>query len=124
MYISVFRARDVFQILLERRVAEWCDGDGVVWVVGPERTDETERRFAYDEDGEFVNRITRRRTRQETDGRSPFSPRSTALAVAVLLTDSVGTVGVTGAAVGPAVADEQDVQQVGHFVGHERVEFV
>lgn len=42
--------------LLEQGVDEWDDGYGVVQIVSPEGTDETELRFCYYKDGEFVNR--------------------------------------------------------------------
>lgn len=45
-----------YNTLLERTLAEWEDGYGVVQIVNPEGTDETKLRFAYYSDGEFVNR--------------------------------------------------------------------
>lgn len=45
-----------YRTLLERRIADWDGGYGVVQIVSPEDTDETELRFAYYKDGEFVNR--------------------------------------------------------------------
>jgi len=45
-----------YRTLLERRVDEWDDGYGVVQIVNPESTDETELRFCYYKNGEFVNR--------------------------------------------------------------------
>lgn len=45
-----------YNTLIEQRIAEWEAGYGVVQIVNPEGTDETELRFAYYTDGEFVNR--------------------------------------------------------------------
>jgi hypothetical protein len=45
-----------YRTLLERTVAEWEDGRGVIQIVTPESTDEPQLRFCYYKDGEFVNR--------------------------------------------------------------------
>lgn len=45
-----------YRTLLERRIDEWEDGYGVVQIVTPESTDDSQLRFAYYTDGEFVNR--------------------------------------------------------------------
>lgn len=45
-----------FRTLLEQRVDEWENGQGVVQIVTPEDTDENQLRFCYYKDGEFVNR--------------------------------------------------------------------
>jgi len=45
-----------YNTLIEQRVDEWDDGYGVVQIVNPDGTDETELRFAYYKEGEFVNR--------------------------------------------------------------------
>jgi hypothetical protein len=45
-----------YRTLLEQRIDEWENGYGVVQIVSPETTDETELRFCYYKDGEFVNR--------------------------------------------------------------------
>ena len=45
-----------YDTLLEQRIDEWDDGHGVVQIVSPEGTDDTELRFCYYKDGEFVNR--------------------------------------------------------------------
>ena len=45
-----------YQTLLEQRVDEWEDGYGVVQIVSPEESDDTELRFCYYKNGEFVNR--------------------------------------------------------------------
>ncbi len=45
-----------YRTILEQRIDEWEEGYGVVQVVTPESTDETQLRFCYYKDGEFVNR--------------------------------------------------------------------
>ncbi|GAB7017413.1 hypothetical protein [Halostagnicola sp. A-GB9-2] len=45
-----------YQTLLEQRIDDWEDGHGVVQIVTPESSDDTELRFCYYKDGEFVNR--------------------------------------------------------------------
>lgn len=45
-----------YNTLIEQRVDEWENGYGVVQIVNPDGTDETELRFAYYKDEEFVNR--------------------------------------------------------------------
>jgi hypothetical protein len=45
-----------YRTLLERRIDEWEDGYGVVQIVTPESEDDSQLRFAYYKDGEFVNR--------------------------------------------------------------------
>jgi hypothetical protein len=45
-----------YNTLLEQQISEWDDGYGVVQIVNPNGTDETELRFAYYKEGEFVNR--------------------------------------------------------------------
>jgi hypothetical protein len=45
-----------YRTLLEQRVDEWEDGHGVVQIVSPESTDETQLRFCYYKNDEFVNR--------------------------------------------------------------------
>ena len=45
-----------YNTLIEQQIDEGDDEFGVVQVVNPEGTDETELRFAYYKDGEFVNR--------------------------------------------------------------------
>lgn len=45
-----------YDTLLEKRIDEWDDGYGVVQIVSPESSDDTELRFCYYKDGDFVNR--------------------------------------------------------------------
>lgn len=45
-----------YETLLEEQIDEWEDGYGVVQIVSPEGTGNTELRFAYYKNGEFVNR--------------------------------------------------------------------
>jgi len=45
-----------YRTLLERRIDEWENGYGVVQIVTPESEDDSQLRFAYYKDGEFVNR--------------------------------------------------------------------
>jgi hypothetical protein len=52
MTIEVMRYRTV----LEEKVDEWEDGHGVLQIVSPEENDETELRFCYYKEEEFVNR--------------------------------------------------------------------
>lgn len=45
-----------YNTLIEQRIDDWDDGYGVVQIVNPDGTDDTELRFAYYKNGEFVNR--------------------------------------------------------------------
>ena len=45
-----------YQTLLEQRIDSWEDGYGVVQIVTPESSGDTELRFCYYKDDEFVNR--------------------------------------------------------------------
>jgi len=45
-----------YNTLLEQKVDQWEDGYGVVQIVSPEESEETELRFCYYKRGEFVNR--------------------------------------------------------------------
>ncbi len=45
-----------YRTLLEQRIDTWEDGHGVVQIVTPESSDDTELRFCYYKEGEFVNR--------------------------------------------------------------------
>jgi hypothetical protein len=45
-----------YRTLLEQTIDTWEDGYGVVQIVTPEETEDTQLRFCYYKDGEFVNR--------------------------------------------------------------------
>jgi hypothetical protein len=45
-----------YKTLLEQTIDTWEDGYGVVQIVTPEETDDTQLRFCYYKNGEFVNR--------------------------------------------------------------------
>ena len=45
-----------YNTLLERKIEEWKDGYGVIQIVSPEESEDTELRFCYYKNGEFVNR--------------------------------------------------------------------
>jgi hypothetical protein len=45
-----------YRTLLEQTIDTWEDGYGVVQIVTPEETEDTQLRFCYYKEGEFVNR--------------------------------------------------------------------
>jgi hypothetical protein len=45
-----------YSTLLEQTIDTWDDGYGVVQIVTPEETEDTQLRFCYYKEGEFVNR--------------------------------------------------------------------
>ena len=70
-----------YNTLIEQRLAGWENGYGVVQIVNPDSTDETELRFAYYTDGEFVNRpLTVPPTAEAADQTADVVPTMASLA--------------------------------------------
>jgi len=57
--------------LLEQILDTWDDGYGVVQIVAPEETDDTQLRFCYDKGGELVNGLLTIAPTQELDFGNP-----------------------------------------------------
>lgn len=70
-----------YNTLIERKVADWEGGYGVVQIVNPDETDEAKLRFAYYSDGEFVNRpLTVAPTKDVADRTADIVPTMASLA--------------------------------------------
>lgn len=81
MYVSAYACVMRYNTLLEQPIDGWDSGHGVVQIVNPEGTDETELRFAYYKNGEFVNRpLTLAPTEDAADQITDIIPTMASLA--------------------------------------------